>query len=193
MIDSMIKTLLVFTALLILGGIAPKSISSATDLEVVEVSLTSGVDSKTRDKYESIVYPAVSCENSNYIDNESLSTLYSRINSKVFLWTRIRSNRAVNLLHRWYKEEIFYKTPSSFYDSVQSILILLRFVPPGTKWAELSQVQLPVNSSTSWKTWSNYDFSKPPSPEGKWRVDVVDSKNTSEILCRVTFKVNAHD
>ena len=190
MIDSMIKTLLVFTALLILGGIAPKSISSATDLEVVEVSLTSGVDRKTREKYDSIV--PVLCENSNYIDNES-PILYSRINSKVFLWTRIRSNKAVNLLHRWYKEEIFYKTPSSFYDSVQSILILLRFVPPGTKWAELSQVQLPVNSSTSWKTWSNYDFSKPPSPEGKWRVDVVDSKNTSEILCRVTFKVNTDD
>ena len=193
MIDSMIKTLLVFTALLILGGIAPKSISSATDLEVVEVSLTSGVDSKTRDKYESIVYPAVSCENSNYIDNESLSTLYSRINSKVFLWTRIKSNKTVNLLHRWYKEEILSATPSSFFDSVKGILTIFRLVPPGTEWAELSQVKLLVNSSTSWKTWSNYDFLKNPSPEGKWRVDVVDSRNTSKILCRVTFKVNAHD
>jgi hypothetical protein len=166
MIDSMIKTLLVFTALLILGGIAPKSISSATDLEVVEVSLTSGVDSKTRDKYESIVYPAVSCENSNYIDNESLSTLYSRINSKVFLWTRIKSNKTVNLLHRWYKEEILSATRSSFFDSVKGILTLFRLVPPGTEWAELSQVKLLVNSSTSWKTWSNYDFLKNPSPEG---------------------------
>lgn len=155
--------------------------------EIVEVALAGGVNQGNRQPF-SRLQPPVSCENRNGND----PIIYSNITKKVFLWNQIRSEKPVSILHKWYKEDISIPTSSSFFDSLTNILRVLKIVPGGTKWGVLSTVRLNVGSSIFWKTWSLYDLSKNLSPTGKWKIEIVDERNPSTILCLVKFEVKVN-
>ncbi len=91
-----------------------------------------------------------------------IPVVHSKIDTKVCLWTKVKSPVAQTLRHTWYKA--------------------------GMGWEKMAEVFLKVQKSNSFRTWSCKKI-VPDVHNGKWMVVINAASDPETALCKVDLEI----
>ena len=128
--------------------------------QVVDVALAANVSE--REPVGAFI-PAAACQTSTP-PAYRVPVVDSQTFHGVYLWTRIAAEQTREIHHRYYKEA-------------------------GGGFTMTANVELSVDPSEGYRTWSAKSILRASMHKGMWRVDVVEVTDAERVLCSVFFSV----
>jgi hypothetical protein len=127
-------------------------------VKIVEVALAREVvDLQPQEVFD----PPAYCGRSEDRQN-TIPIVHSTTDSKICLWTKVKSPAAETLIHTWYKA--------------------------GMGWEKMAEVKLNVQPSAGFRTWSCKKII-PQGYNGKWMVVISTASDPENALCKVDFEI----
>jgi hypothetical protein len=127
-------------------------------IAIVEVVLARDV---VNHEPEGAYEPPAFCETSEDGQN-MIPVVDSKNDTKVCLWTKVKSPIDETLLHAWYKDD--------------------------AGWVKMAEVTLKVQKSPGFRTWSSKKII-PGVHSGKWMVAISAASDPEDALCKVYFEI----